>query len=49
MILCRALDGIATDYGCRPSDLVNGGLMDLAFDVAVRERARAANGNTATS
>ena len=41
MILCQALDLMAVDYGCRPCDLVRGGLADLAFDVAVRERARA--------
>jgi hypothetical protein len=41
MMLCRALDAMAVDYGKTPSELVRMGLADLAFDVAVREKARA--------
>lgn len=41
MTMCKLLDSMALDYGCRPCDLVRGGQAGLAFDVAVRERARA--------
>ena len=41
MTLCKALDAMAVDYGRTPSELVQMRLADLAFDVAVRKRARA--------
>lgn len=41
MTLCQFLNAVAIDYGCRPSDLVRGGLADVAFDIAVHERALA--------
>jgi hypothetical protein len=41
MILAKLLDAMSIDYGCRPSDLVSGGLGALSFDVAVRQKARA--------
>ena len=41
MMVCKILDGMAVDYGCRPSDLVRGRLVDLAFDIAVKGKARA--------
>ena len=45
MNMAKILDGMAVDYGTRPSDLIRSGLAGLAFDVAVRMRTRQDDGN----